>query len=361
MNTQDKIRVLIADDSFFMRSFLAELLRAQAHMEVVGTASTGEEVVELAHKLKPDVITMDYHMPVLNGIEATAAIMLGERPLPAILMISAFAGPDGEEVRHKLELSGAHVVVKPSGEVSLDIEKVGADIIKKVEEAGLIEVRMRKTFDKFHNKKIPAHNETRTFGTTPRGVVVIGASTGGPPLVEHLLATLRPDEGIAVLIVQHMSKYFTQLFSERLDRVTEFAVREVRNGDLLRSGEALVVPGGFALGYTDEEEGSASRLMLLPRGHGHPEDDIDIAMQTIAHCYHGKVVGVLLSGMGGDGAVGLAEIQKHGGYTIIQDPKTATLSAMPSHALLEGSGDRVLPLEEITPLIRKHFGIVDVV
>jgi two-component system, chemotaxis family, protein-glutamate methylesterase/glutaminase len=143
---EEKIRVLVADDSFFIRRYLAELFERSSDIEVVGTASDGEEVVDLARKLKPDVITMDYHMPKRNGIEATAAIMLGERPLPAIIMLSAFDGKDGEQVKRSLLASGAEVLVKPSGEISLDIERAAESILTRVRQVGMVEIKMKQLY-----------------------------------------------------------------------------------------------------------------------------------------------------------------------------------------------------------------------
>ena len=187
MENKEKIRLLIADDSFFIRTYLAELLRQDPDIMLVGTASSGDEVVTLAAREKPDVITMDYNMPGMNGIEATAAIMLGGRPLPAIIMISAFQGEKGSEVHRSLVASGAHVIAKPSGEISLDIEKAAAEILRKVKEIGAVEVKMRLLYSRMHQHSDKKNTRAPRGNRQLRGVVVIGASTGGPPLVESLI------------------------------------------------------------------------------------------------------------------------------------------------------------------------------
>ena len=342
----DKIRVLIADDSFFMRTYLTEILRTDNSFDVVGTASSGDEVIILAHELKPDVITMDYHMPGKNGVESIADIMLGDRPLPAIIMLSAFSGEDGQNARKILEESGAHIIVKPSGEVSLDMEKVAGEVIKKIKDVGMIEVKIRKAYTRMHHVAVKREAKKTTQSSPFRGLLVIGASTGGPPLVEHLLAELDPDSGISIVVVQHMSQYFTELFANRLNRVTKFHVREARNGDAFLPGVALVVPGGHSLVSIDEDEIGLCALTLKKSTRDAREVEIDNTMATVARCFSGPVVGVLLSGMGKDGASGLKAINKYGGVALVQDPETATVSAMPYHAIHE-TGAEVVALENL--------------
>ena len=345
----EKIRVLIADDSFFIRTYLEELFRLDGAIEVVGAASSGDEVVELARILKPDVITMDYNMPERNGIEATAAIMLGDRPLPAIIMLSAFEGEEGAKIRRTLEQSGAHVLVKPSGEVSLDIEKIGSAVVEKIKEIGFIEIKIRHVHaEGNHDKEKPILPP----GGSPIGVLVIGASTGGPPLVEHLLAELDPSLNIAVIIVQHMSQYFTQLFAERLNRVTTFHVREAENGDTLRAGVALVVPGGHAL-LLDAGNKSKVSFLVCQTPEELREVEIDNTMIAILNGFKGPVVGVLLSGMGTDGADGLRAIKERGGLALVQDPETATVGAMPLHGL-QGGGE-IAKLEDIAKRVNEYI------
>jgi two-component system chemotaxis response regulator CheB len=351
--THRKIRVLVADDSFFIRTFLSDFLRTHGSIEVVGVASSGGEVVELAHKLAPDVITMDYNMPGKNGIEATAEIMLGGRPLPAIIMLSAFSGEEGERVRAMLVATGAHVIEKPSGEISVDIEKVGRALLEKIQEIGLIEVRLRTNLACFPNVE-EIKGERMSDGSALRGVVVIGASTGGPPLVEHLLLALDSSAGISVIIVQHMSPYFTLLFAERLERVTSFRVREARDGDTVLPGEVLVVPGGSSL---LPSKPSATQICAFSVGvvpHNSPEVEIDNTMMSIATCYPGPIVGVVLSGMGRDGSIGLRAIHHSGGLSLAQDPKTAAVGSMPQHALDEGEAQAV-SIEDIPRRIMRYF------
>lgn len=358
MQETEKIRVLIVDDSFFIRTYLTELLRADDAINIIGTAANGEEAVMLARKLHPDVITMDYNMPVMDGIEATAAIMLGDKPLPAIIMLSAFEGEEGKKVWKALSETGAHIIVKPSGEISLDIEKVARAIIDKVKEVGTAEVRMRQLFAKLaeNGEEVPGISAAHKRSDGLR-VLVIGASTGGPPLIEHLLTLFSPDEDIAVVIVQHMSAYFTHLFADHLNRVTGFAVREMENGDRLAPGVALVVPGGYQFTFRKNEKGPGQEpeLLLTSEHDIHEEHAIDRAIEEISRSYGKHAAGILLSGMGKDGTEGLMALKRAGGLTIVQDPKDAPVASMPEHAVSEHAATEVLSIEEMPKAVRAHF------
>ncbi len=332
-----KIRVLIADDSFFIRRYLTELMNKESDIEVVGIASDGEEVIELARRLKPDVITMDFHMPKKNGLEATAEIMLGERPLPAIIMLSAFDGEDGERVRRSLLRSGAEILSKPSGEISLDIEQASQPILERVRRVGRVEIRMKRLYEEAHR-----YSDRTSSARSSSLVVVLGASTGGPPLIEHLLSLVSNPKRISFIIVQHMSSYFTDLFAERLDRVTEFDVREAKNGDVALPGSALVVPGGSYLTRKDGE-----RSLSVVQNQDAKLSEIDRTMSAIAELYGSRCCGVLLSGMGDDGIEGMSAIHRRGGVTIVQDPEEAAVSSMPERALNSVDVDAVLPASEI--------------
>ena len=352
MDTEEHIRVLIADDSFFIRRYLVELLHSDPNIEIVGTASTGDEVVELAAHLHPDVITMDYNMPGKNGIEAAASIMLGAKPLPSIIMLSAFDGDSGEEMRRALLASGAEVITKPSGEVSLDIEKIAASILERIKVCGHTQVSVRKALAHIHHDKVAHVPMPRE--RMPSRIIVIGASTGGPPLVEQLLSLLNPSGNMAVVIVQHMSKYFTELFAERLNRVTQFSTRQAESEDPIIAGSAVVVPGGEALVHAEDEQADPEtlpRFFPVESQKLNHEDTIDVTMKTIATAFGNRTIGVLLSGMGTDGADGLKEIHIQGGLTIVQEPKSAIVSAMPLHAIHGGAIDQVLSIEHIADFI----------
>lgn len=341
-----KIRVLIADDSYFVRRYLHELLSQDPDIAVVGEAKDGIEVVQLAAELHPDVITMDYRMPRKNGLEATAEIMLGSRPLPAVIILSAFAGTDGRETLDRLRAAGALVIEKPSGEVSLDIDRIADEIVTTVKKVGDVQRRIRmyaRALVVRANRSKPARTHA-----APLAIVVVGASTGGPPLVEHLLASLGEEGDAAFVIVQHMSKYFTELFSERLDRLAPMPVHEASDGEELKPGTITVVPGNSAVTFEREAAGSPNvRIRVVDLPERRDEHAIDLSMRSAADVFGSAAIGLVLSGMGSDGTDGLAAIRAAKGSTFAQDPLSATVSSMPESAISAGAVDRILGLEEM--------------
>lgn len=346
MDHEMKIRVLIADDSYFVRRYLHELLSQDADIAVVGEAKDGVEVVAMAAELHPDVITMDYRMPRKNGLDATAEIMLGSRPLPAVIILSAFAGTDGRETLERLRSAGALVIEKPSGEVSLDIDRIADEIVTTVKKVGDVQRRIR-----MYARALVARAGRATpirKHSAPLAVVVIGASTGGPPLVEHLLATLGEEESAAFVIVQHMSKYFTELFSERLDRLAPMPVHEAKEGEELLPGTITVVPGNSAVTFDRGAEGGPHiRLHVVELPERRDEHAIDLTMRSAADLFGSATIGMVLSGMGSDGTDGLAAIKEAKGSTFAQDPLSATVSSMPESAISAGIVDRILGIEEM--------------
>jgi two-component system chemotaxis response regulator CheB len=244
------------------------------------------------------------------------------------------------------------VLTKPSGEISLDIERSARDIVVKVRQIGKMEQKMKRLFSETHKtspiKRVAFVPRERSHDSR---IIIIGASTGGPPLIERLLSVLDPTSGISVFIVQHMSRYFTELFAERLDRVTDFSVREAKSGELPKEGEALVVPGGMCLEHAYTDEGEPLDALLVTSLEGTHEIEIDRTMKAIAELYGERAIGILLSGMGNDGAEGMAEIKKRGGITIVQHPDDAVVASMPKSALSSADIDHVLSVDEIPKII----------
>ena len=343
-----KIKVLIVDDSFFMRKLLRELFVSYEHIEVVGDAKSGAEAVAAAKKLKPDVITMDYNMPGMNGAEATAEIMKGERPLPAIIMVSAATREGAEETFKSLRAGAVDFVTKPSGEVSLDIEKVGAELAEKIRVVAGAHIERPKWIKReVEVKKVRERKEQ-----APQ-LVIIGSSTGGPPAVEDILSALPGDLKIAIIVVQHMPEKFTKSFANRLNKVCAFNVDEAQEGDVIHIGSCLVAPGNFHLEVVRQENGFERVVHLNQEApmHGGLRPAIDITMKSVVENFTGGILGIILTGMGRDGADGMAAIKERGGYTIVQSPETAVIDSMPKAAIEQGAAREVVPLKEIAKRI----------
>lgn len=340
-----KIKVLIADDSFFMRKLTRRLLEEAGDFEVVGEAKDGAEAVEMAKHLHPEVMTMDYNMPLLTGAMATRQIVLEVKPTPAIVMLSAYTKEGAEETLESLRAGAVDFVCKPSGELSLDIDKVAKELLEKLRLASHSQVQGLPEF--LWQKKAGLQTEAKRMGhiaqkgKEPPWLLLMGASTGGPPVIEEILTHLKANLPVAVLIVQHMPPHFTKSFAERLDKMSEFAVREAVDGDLCGAGLALVAPGDYhmALQYVDGEY--IVKLNQDPPREG-LRPSIDVLFESVAPIWKGRLVAVELTGMGEDGCSGIKDIRKIGGYIIAQSKETTVVNSMPGSVVEKGLADAVL-------------------
>ena len=338
---KEKIRVLIADDSFLIRKIVAEMLSESEHIEIVGEAHDGLQALEKSQILLPDVITMDYNMPVMNGAEAVKTIMAKIHPAPSIIMVSANTTAGAEETFRCLNLGAIDFVAKPSGEVSLDISKLREELVIKIEVA--YEVRKKKIGSK---KPYDRVHERHDFGARDFELIVIGASPGGPPAIEEILTALPADFCAPVLIVQHMPKEFTKSFADRLDKISRIRVKEAEEGDEILAGRCLIAPGDW---HMTVKAIGARKIVALDQGASMNgfRPSIDRTMISAAEVYGQKIVGVILTGMGYDGANGLLAIKQAGGITFAQDPETAVVGSMPSAAIEKKCVDKIFTLKHI--------------
>jgi two-component system chemotaxis response regulator CheB len=340
-----KIRVLVVDDSLFMRRMMSDLLSRDPELEVVGTARDGQEGLEQARQLKPDVITLDVEMPVMDGITMLERLM-AEQPTP-VVMVSSLTQEGAEITLRCLERGAVDFVPKPSGAVSLDLYKVSSQIIEKVKAAARVP-RHRLTLTQ--GQRLPTHQDG---GSKPSGLphrergdaplVVIGASTGGPRALSTLISQL-PQELVApMLIIQHMPEGFTRSFAERLDRLSHLHVREAQEGDRLQPGIAYLAPGGVHLRLQPD---GRLHLSQEPPLHG-VRPAVDITLLSIAEHYRGKVVVAILTGMGSDGAMGVRMLHAKGARILAEDESSCVVFGMPRAAIQTGCVHRVVPIEQM--------------
>ncbi len=344
----NKIRVLIVDDSFVMRTLLAEILNVDPEIEVVGMARDGETAIKEAKRLKPDAILMDYLLPKIDGAQATEQILKSENHPPAIIMISAFTKEGAEVTLKSLRLGVADFVLKPSGEVSLDIGKVRVEIISK------IKIAVHARILKFHRIKEKKVKKIEGNSENVSAIVVIGASTGGPPLIENILEKFPSDFGATILVVQHMPKHFTETFSERINKISPLVVREAQEGETIKTSHAFIAPGNMQMEIEKVKKIKNICLKInliqeLKSCHSCPS--IDVTMISLAYARPSKIIGVILTGMGEDGLKGMKAIKAVGGHTIVQDPKTAAVDSMPKAVIEAKLADEVLPPEKIAEKI----------
>jgi len=349
------IKVLVVDDSAFMRVLVSDMLNADPGMEVVGVAKDGREGVERVKVLSPDVITMDVEMPKMNGIEAVEHIM-AEKPTP-VVMLSSLTKKNADVTLDALAKGAFDFVTKPSGTLSLDIERVKEELIAKIKSAyayaGKSGTGMRR-LQSAKKHKAPARDYaiyTRApveKGRISKKVVVIGSSTGGPKSLDEIFSTLPSGVPAGMLVVQHMPPYFTKSLAERLDRDSPVHVSEGEEGNMITNGSALVVPGDY---HMTVNSGGVHLNKEPPVNAIRPS--VDVTMQSVAKIYGSNTVGVLLTGMGRDGAEGMKAIKEWGGKTIACDEKTSIIFGMPQEAIKLGCVDKVVPLYEIADEIMK--------
>lgn len=332
-------RALVVDDSQFMRSVISDVLE-KGGIEVVGQASDGERAVEAVRELEPDVVTMDLQMPRMDGIEAVEEIM-EVRPTP-ILMLSAHTREGAEETFEALEKGAVDFLPKPGGEVSTSIADMKDRIVDKVETVAGVDVQRK-------GRSTPGGTTERTAEEYGEGnpTVIMGASTGGPSTIEGVLSALPRDADLRILIVQHMPADFTGSFARRLDSRSDYRVTEAEDGDSISAGEALLAPGDYHMAVARYDAGEVEvELNQDPPMHG-VRPAIDVTMTTAARVVDDQLVGVVLTGMGKDGADGVRAIKGAGGRVIAQDEETSAVFGIPGRAIDTGCVDRVLPDSDI--------------
>jgi two-component system, chemotaxis family, protein-glutamate methylesterase/glutaminase len=334
------IKVLIVDDSLFMRTVLKDMISTDNRLVVVGSARNGKEALNLIPKLKPHVITLDIEMPVMDGISTLKQIM-DNNPLP-VIMLSTLTKDGAALTLEALDLGAVDYIPKPTG--TTKIGEVKDTLIAKIKEVSVTPMH-------------PLTRRKRVVKRKPRiislahsnKIVAIGASTGGPNALTEVLSNL-PKEMPPTMIVQHMPKPFTKYFAERLNRVTKFEVREAQEGDRLEPGLALLAPGDWHMVVTKQERvhlhKGAPIFTLRPT--------VDEMMVSAAEIYGKRTLGVILTGMGSDGTLGMKAIKKTGGLNIAQNQETCVVFGMPKAAIAAGVIDSVVSLDEIPDEIVKR-------
>jgi two-component system chemotaxis response regulator CheB len=356
MDMPKKIKVLIVDDSALMRKVLKEILMIDRDIEVVGTARDGEDAIEKAHAFLPDVITMDINMPVMDGLTSMQYI-LNDFPYLPIIMVSSLTAEGAMTTFEALELGAFDYVAKPSGTVSANLYVVGREIIQKVKLAyqSANKQNVRDRIIRLHSSKgknsVGVASIKEGIGSNGLSkVVVIGISTGGPGTLMEVLPMLPPDLKAAVIVIQHMPPSFTSSFAKRLNEACQIPIKEANTGDVLQDGHGYLGAGGYHLVVRGRD--GILRLPTTPKTLYMPS--VNVTMEAVLDTYGGKnVIGVLMTGMGDDGADAMVRIRKAGGITIAEDESTAVVFGMPKEAIERGGAEIVLPSYKIADAIIK--------
>jgi len=342
-------RVLVVDDSAFMRRVTTEIIDASGEFTVIGTARNGYDALKQIHALDPDLVTLDVDMPELDGLNALGYIM-SEMPRPVVMLSAGTTSSGQAATLRALELGAVDFVCKPSGSISLDLRTVTTELLGALRAAMLTNVAAQRMMPRVAVDKFGG--AIRTEGAS--SVVGIASSTGGPRALTAVLPALPRTLAAAVLVVQHMPSGFTKSLAQRLDAVSPLPIEEAEDGALVVDGRVYVAPGGYHM--TVRSSPSGPRIVLdtsAPLWGVRPA--ADHLFRSLADAFGASALAVVLTGMGRDGAEGTRAIRAAGGRALAQDRETSTIFSMPQAAIEIGGAERVLPLTEI------GSGIVDLV
>ncbi len=333
MRLKQRIKVLIVDDSLVFRESLSREIAKDPDIEVVGTATDPYMARDLIIKLKPDVLTLDVEMPKMNGIEFLKKLM-PQYPLPVIVVSSV-----SQNVLDALDAGAVEFVTKPNVTRPGGMASFVNELIIKIKIASTAKVGNRKS------DYSPSRPVTSQGIDTMSKIIAIGASTGGTDAIHTVISGL-PRDMPPIVIVQHMPPVFTKLYAERLNNTCELEVKEAEDGDALRPGRVLIAPGNYQMRVAKRGSGYIVKCTQEEKVSGHCPS-VDVLFDSVADVVGKQAVGVILTGMGRDGANGLLKMKKTGAYTIGQDEKSSVVYGMPMVAFNIGAVDKQLPLDRI--------------
>lgn len=337
------INVLVVDDSVFMRKLLSDLFAHETDFSVVDTARNGKDALDKVKRLKPDLITLDVEMPVMDGLKALELIM-AECPTP-VVMISSLTRAGAIATMQALELGAVDFVAKTAGPIS-NIAEIRTEILTKCRAA--VKANVAQLAKKQIIGSVQGHKPVypSLSGLTEECLIAIGTSTGGPRALQEVITKLPGNIPCGIVIVQHMPPGFTKSLAERLNSLSSLTVKEAENNDIVRPGLVLIAPGDYHMLLAREGGKVVVKLNQNPPVGGH-RPAVDPLMESVAHIFGNKAVGVILTGMGHDGAKGIQAIKRQSGQTIAEDQSTAVVFGMPKSAIELGVVDRVAPITGI--------------
>ncbi|SHL01148.1 protein-glutamate methylesterase/protein-glutamine glutaminase [Rhodothermus profundi] len=346
------IRVLIVDDSAFMRKALSIMLEGDPEIQVVGTARDGIEAIEKVHALNPDIVTLDIEMPRMDGLTALRRIMR-EHPVP-VIMVSSLTQEGAQATIEALEAGAVDFIPKQHSYVSIEISRIRAELLEKIKTIA----RTRPLLTRRRAAAAPPE-ALPTLRFREARAIAIGVSTGGPRALQQVIPTLPADLPVPVLIVQHMPPHFTRSLAERLNSLSALTVVEAEEGMPLQAGHVFLAPGGRHLVLTGRNgQTPLIRTPVEPVTLHRPS--VDVMFQSVCQTFDGKVLAVVMTGMGRDGLEGARLIKQRGGKVITQDEASCVVYGMPRAVNEAGLSDAVLPLEQIGPMLARSLGCTPV-
>lgn len=344
---KSKTRVIVVDDSALVRSLLAEIINRQGDMECIGTANDPLVAREMIRELNPDVITLDVEMPRMDGIDFLGRLMR-LRPMP-VLMISTLTERGAEVTMRALELGAVDFVAKPRIGVANGLQQLATEIVEKIRIAAKAHVHRvvrAPTAGAVVTSAKPTTSSANLLGrVSTEKLIAIGASTGGTEAIKEVLIHM-PADAPAIVITQHMPSGFTTSFAARLNSLCQITVKEAVHGERILPGHAYIAPGGMQFSISRSGANYVAVVNDDPPVNRH-KPSVDVLFRSVAQCVGRNAFGVMLTGMGADGAAAMREMKDAGSYNYVQDEASCIVFGMPREAIAHGAADEVLPLNKI--------------
>ncbi len=354
------IKVLVVDDSAFMRKLITSFLGEDSRFEIVGIARNGQDAIQKVLELKPDVVTLDIEMPILNGIDALKEIMI-QYPVP-VVMLSSTTKEGTENTILAMQYGAVDFILKPSGAISLDLHKVKEEIIQKVFYAAKVKKTNIQPFKQFKELSIPHVEECSKIenkeysykkNSLEKKIICIGTSTGGPRALQQVLTRLPQNIDVPIVIVQHMPPGFTKSLAVRLNSLSQIEVKEAEDGEIIQKGIAYIAPGGTHLKVKKVGGEIAVLLEQSQPINGH-RPAVDVLFESVSRLSDYMKIAVIMTGMGSDGTEGLKQLKLTGEVlSIAESEETSIVFGMPKSAIATNKVDLIVKLDEISVQIVK--------
>lgn len=349
-----KYKVLVVDDSAFMRKSLSIMLESDDEIEVVGTGRNGLEAVNLVKSLQPDIITLDIEMPVMDGLTALGKIM-SESPIP-VIMVSSLTTEGADSTLKALELGAVDFIPKGMSYANDGLNNIKRDLIKKVKSI----VKQKSLRTRISNIQARKNLRQTIISTSVETqikkknfkAIALGISTGGPLSLQKVIPNISSSLKLPIFIVQHMPPKFTKSLAERLNSLSGITVKEAENGEKIQGGIAYIAPGGQHMKVISKLDGKFIKVDNIPEDSLY-KPSVDIMLDSVIEVYRGDILGIIMTGMGKDGLIGIKRLKGLGGSTIAQDEESCVVYGMPKAIVDNGFADAVLPLGKIASEINR--------
>lgn len=355
-----KIKVLVVDDSAFMRKVISDMISSDPGMEVVGTARNGEDALQMIFNLLPDVVTMDVEMPKMDGLTALKQIM-EVKPMP-VIMLSSLTTNGAVETLKALDFGAFDFITKPTSLVKVSAPEIREELLSKIKIASRTKIAKPVSVARPTKPQVQVfkRDESKDLFTTGRTkfkkLIAIGTSTGGPRALQDVIPFIPKDIDAGILIVQHMPPGFTKSLADRLDSMSQVRVKEAEDGDIINAGVAYLAPGDSHIKVSKQGGQFVIKLDNGDRVSGH-KPSVDALMYSIAELNDRNIIGVIMTGMGSDGAEGLKKVKANRGYIIAQDEESCVVFGMPKSTIKLGVVDKVVGLNNIANEIVKAMEV----